>query len=172
MRRGQLKMGESFAVMVVFFILLAIGLIFYGSIKKSSLGEQAEETIDKQAIRLAQVASFLPELQCSFSDTIRENCFDLYKLQALANISQEPQIYLSYRMLFGNSRIVVEEVYPGEVDEHGDRIPKTWEIYDAALANQTNYTTKISTFIPLSLLNATVRPEAHAFGYLNVTIYG
>lgn len=132
--------------------------------KKTSIQEQQEESIDKQAIQLAQRAAFLPEVQCSYADVIRENCFDVYKLLALITVSQEEDAYLGYRKIFGNTRIVIEEIYPNH---------RTWELYDAALReNGENYTSVISTFIPVTLLNVSVRPEIHSFGYLNVTMYG
>lgn len=161
--RAQLKMGESFAVLVVFFILLGIGLIFYNAIQRSSVREQQEESLDKRAIQLAQAAAFLPEIQCSFADVVQENCIDLYKLMAFTQMARIDANYLSYRTLFGNSRIAVRELYPNS---------RSWEIYDAAQPGQTQYRTKISTFVPVALLDASVRPETYAFGYLNVTLYG
>ena len=176
MKRAQLKMGESFAVLVVFFILLAIGLIFYSTIQRTSVKEQQEESLDKKAIHLAQAATFLPEIQCSRNEEIAENCFDLYKLMAIVEVGRDPATYLSYRELFGNSRIQVQEVYPGvedPADPTGPRLQRVWDVYDAALPNETNqYTTRISTFIPIALKNESVRPETHSFGYLNVTLYG
>src|SRR3989344_750063 len=148
--RAQLKMGESFAVLVVFFILLGIGLIFYNVLQRSNVREQQEESMDKRAIQLAQTAAFLPELQCSFAEVVQENCIDLYKLRALAALAIQDEFALQYRILFGNSKIVVHALYPN---------PQAWEIYDAAQPGQTAYRTKISTFIPVALLNASMRPE-------------
>src|SRR3989344_8148462 len=104
--RAQIKMTESFAVLVIFFILLAIGLIFYGSVQRTLVGQQKEETIDKKAVELAQVIANAKEFQCSFDSIIDENCFDLYKIQAFSTMVGDQSVFLYYRRLFGSSTII------------------------------------------------------------------
>ncbi len=159
--KAQIKMTESFAVLVVFFILLAIGLVFYGSIQRSLIGQQKEENIDKKAVELAQVISNAKEFQCSFDGIVDENCFDLYKLGAFARMIQDQSAFLYYRKLFGTSTIIAHRVYPMPEEEY--------VLYDAPLPDAK---TKIATFIPLQLLNSSVgKDKIYAVGYLNITVY-
>lgn len=158
--KAQIKMTESFAVLVVFFILLAIGLVFYGSIQRTLIGQQREEMIDKKAVELSQVITNAKEFQCSSDAIVDENCFDMYKLQAFAEMIHDQDTFLHYRRLFGPSTIIAQVVYPAE---------ESYVLYDAPLPNAK---TKIATFVPLQLLNSSVgKDRIYAFGYLNITVY-
>lgn len=152
-------MGETIAVLVVFFILLAIAMMFFGGIQRTTIQQEIEENIDKKAIEIAQKVTFMPELQCSFEEVIKENCFDVYKVEALTLLTEQDQPFLFYRKDFGISRITVEQVYPHE---------KTWLVFNNT---PLNFTTSISAFIPLSLLNSSIHPKRYSFGFLNVTMY-
>lgn len=153
-------MGETFAVLVVFFILLAIAIMFFGGLQKTTVQQEIEESIDKKAVETAQKVMFMPELQCSFAEVIQENCLDVYKVHALSQrIEQNETAYLFYRKDFGFGKITVEQVYPTN---------RTWQIFES---EPSKVTTSISTFVPVSLLNSSTHPEYYSFGHLKVTLY-
>ncbi|MFC1723967.1 hypothetical protein ACFL0V_07565, partial [Nanoarchaeota archaeon] len=79
-RKAQIKMGETIAILFIFFILLVVGAVFYMNIARSSMKKDIQESYDLKAIELAQVISFLPEVQCTESNVVRASCFDLYKI--------------------------------------------------------------------------------------------
>lgn len=156
LKRAQIQMGESIAIMFIFFILVIFGFVFYANIVKTSTKLDIEENIQLKAISIAQKASFLPELQCSEENVRIENCIDILKLGAASYLLKENNIY--YYDIFESSKIWVEEVFP----ESG----KTWPLYNNTL---TDYRNKISTFIPMSLLNVT--SKKFNFGILVVEVY-
>ena len=78
-RKAQIQMGESVAILFIFFILVVFGFVFYMNVMRGSAKVQMEENIQLKAIGIAQKASFLPELQCSEENVRVENCIDLLK---------------------------------------------------------------------------------------------
>lgn len=148
-------MGESVAILFIFFILLIFGFVFYANVMRSSAKVELEENIQLKAIAIAQKASFLPELQCSEENVRKEDCIDLLKLESASSLLDSNNIY--YFDIFQFSKIYVEKIYPEQ---------QTWPLYDNTL---TNYTNKLSTFIPISLFNAT--SKNYNFGILVVETY-
>jgi hypothetical protein len=155
MRKSQIQMGESIAVLFIFFILVIFGFVFYMNVMKGSVKVEKEENIQLKAIGIAQKASFLPELQCSEENVRKESCIDLYKLEAVAGLLEENNIY--YYDVFEFSKIWVEGVFPEE---------GVWSLYNNPL---TEYNNKLSTFIPVSLFDATTKE--YDFGILVVETY-
>lgn len=150
-------MGESVAILFIFFILLIFGFVFYMNVMRGSSKVEIKENIQLKAIGIAQKVSFLPELQCSEENVRVEDCIDLYKLEAASKLLEENNIY--YYDIFEFSNISVERVFPPETR-------KVWPLYSNVL---TNYTNKLSTFIPLSLFDAI--EKKYDFGILVVEVY-
>jgi hypothetical protein len=148
-------MGESIAVLFIFFILLIFGFVFYSNIIQSSSKVETEENIQLKAVGVAQKSSFLPELQCSEENVRVEDCIDLLKLDATASVLEQNNIY--YYDMFEFSKIWVEEIFPQQ---------RTWELYEN---KPNNYKDQLSTFIPVSLFNATAKE--YYFGILAVEVY-
>ncbi len=152
-------MFETIAVLLIFFVLIGFGLIFYGRIQAGSFQEKQEENFELKAIQTAQLVSFLPELQCSSNNIIVDDCFDILKVEALSEfIEQNPNIRNEYYYdLFGFSSISIEQVYPSVV---------SWSIYERTTERTK---AKSSIMIPVSLYNASSR--AYNFGILTVAVY-
>jgi len=157
-KKSQIKMFETIAVLLIFFILVGFGLIFYGRIQASGFQATQEENFELKAIQTAQLVSFLPELQCSSNNIIVDDCFDILKVEALSEfIEQNPNIRNEYYYdLFGFSSITIEQVYPSEL---------SWKVYERTL---TGNKAKSSIKIPVSLYNASSR--AYDFGVLTVDV--
>lgn len=149
-------MGESVAILFIFFILLVFGFVFYMNVMKGSTKVEVEENIQLKTIGIAQRASFLPELQCSEENVRRENCIDIYKLEAASGLLKENNMH--YYDVFEFSNIQVQKKFPEP--------EKTWPLYNNTL---TEYKNRLSTFIPISLFNAT--SKKYDFGILIVEVY-
>lgn len=155
-KKSQIQMGESIAILFIFFILLIFGFVFYMNVMKSSAKVESEENIQLKAIGIAQKVSFLPELQCSEENVRAENCIDLYKLEAASKLLKINNIY--YYDIFESSRIRVDEIIP--------KSGKEWPLYNNTMQDYKN---RLSTFIPISLFNAT--SKKYNFGILVVDTY-
>ena len=121
MKKGQIRMSETVAVLFIFFVLVLFGLIFYFKYSKISIQEQHEEMLGKRAMEVTLISLFLPELICSRGEAEAEdNCFDLMKLRQ-ANKTFKDNFGDYYYNLFPYSRIQIGEIYPGN---------RSWVIYD------------------------------------------
>ena len=109
-KKAQMKMGENIAVLFVFFLIIAFGMIFYMRVLKHTSQTRDIENFELQSIKIAQLVNFLPELQCSSDNIVKDACIDLYKLQAFKDIVNKNQDY--YYNLFKFSKIEVDEIYP------------------------------------------------------------
>ena len=150
-------MGESVAILFIFFILIVFGFVFYMKILGSSAQVEIEENIQLRAVGVAQRVSFLPELQCSRDNVRKENCIDLIKLKHIDDIQDEHQLH--YFDLFGFSRITVQQLFPS-----GD---------DLVVYNNTpaSFNDKLSTFIPTSLYNPDPNSGDFGLGVLVVEVF-
>ncbi len=155
MAKAQIHMLETIAVLVIFFILLALGFVFYSKMSKSSVDVKEEESMQLNAIEIAQRASFLPELQCSENNVVKDNCLDRLKLEAAKKVMNENEIY--YFDKFSFSKISVSEIYPDE---------NSWVLYDRALED---YISKIQTNIPIIIFDPV--ENKNAFGVMKVELF-
>lgn len=153
-KKTQIQMGETIAVLFVFFILILIGLIFYVRIIKGSIEGEKDEASQLRAIGIAQRAMFLPELQCSEDNIIRDNCIDIWKLESAENLMKNNEIY--YYDLLEFSDVKVSQIYPAE---------KEWMVYSRKIESATKFTTNV----PISLFNPNTR--RYGFGVLTIETY-
>ena len=154
-KNAQIQMMETIAVLFIFFILVVMGFVFYAKILKGNLELQKEESVQLNAIEVAQRASSLPELQCSEDNIVSDNCIDLLKLEAASGIIQQNDVYYYDRLLF--SKITVNEIYPDDNE---------WNLYSRPLEDFSN---KITTSIPISLFNPI--QNKNAFGIMTVELF-
>lgn len=162
MKKAQMKMGENIAILLIFFIILGVVIIFYGVFKIGEVQETQREQFEKEAIRVALTATYLPELACTDDNHIVENCFDLEKaliMKDLINTSDE--YFLLYQNEFMNSKVSFEIIFP---EPTGERI-----IYNHPPAN---FTDMIPTFIPIAIKDPK-RPfgQQYSYGLLTVGVY-
>ena len=150
-------MGETIAILVIFFFLLIFGYSFYAGIQQYSFKKQIERNLDLRAIQVALKASFLPELQCSVKNNPIDNCFDVKKIEALIEMMMQDDIKSHYLGLFGASKLTINEISPGT---------STYIIFDAS---NTAASSIISTKIPISLYNPI--DSRYSFAVLTVEAY-
>jgi len=153
-------MFETIAVLLIFFILIAFGLIFYSKTQRDNIQNTGNEYFNLKAIQTAQLVSFLPELQCTSptsANIIGDDCFDAFKIIALKDIIENNQKIKNYYFdIFGPSKITVEQIYP---------TGKKWVIYNNSLGKSS----KSLLQIPVLIYNASSRENY--FGVLNINVY-
>ena len=157
MKKAQIKMTETIAVLFVFLVLIVFGMIFYFQFQRSSLEQREAEIAGERAISTALQAAFLPELRCSKGENIPvRDCIDLYKLNfSKAKMEDEIDYYFD---IFGYANISVKKLYPGPEEE--------WVLYDNP---KPDFRRKARTPIPVSIFEP-VKREFY-FGVLNVEVY-
>ena len=158
--KGQVQMGETIAVLLVFFILVLIGFVFYTKIAKSNIEAEQDEQRQLKAIEVAQKASFLPEVQCSEENIITDNCIDFEKLNAAKDIVKDNG--LQYFDILGFSNITIFEIYPGSA-EFG---PGGISVYERPLGN---FTSKSVTNVPIAIFYP--KERKHHFAVMKVEVY-
>ncbi|HJN56359.1 MAG: hypothetical protein QF436_03160 [Candidatus Woesearchaeota archaeon] len=154
-KKSQVQMMETIAVLFIFFVLIILGFVFYAKVLKGNIEIETEESVQLNAIKIAQRASFLPELQCSEENIVSDNCIDIIKLEAASAIMEENEIHYYDRLSF--SKITIKEVYPDENE---------WMLYDRPL---DDYSNKITTNIPISLLDPIL--NTNSFGIISVETF-
>ena len=152
-KKSQIQIGETIAVLFVFFILIVLGFIFYGRVLLSNLQTQKEEFTQLHSVGVAQKAMFLPELQCS-EDIVEEitGCADILKINASQDIISQNSRY--YYDMFEYSNITIKQIYPEENE---------WIIYSRKIENFEN---RLVTNVPISLYDPIKR--RYGFGVLTV----
>ncbi|MFQ5475144.1 MAG: hypothetical protein ACE5DM_04875 [Candidatus Nanoarchaeia archaeon] len=156
-RKAQVRMGETIAILFIFFLLLVVGAVFYVKIKAVSVSRDISEFRDVRAVELSQTISFLPEFQCTEVNVVEPGCFDIYKLMAMEKVSQEPEHKAFYLRELGQVLIEVIKIYPSG----GVIVPYNNSPGNFSLASQSN--------VPVALFN--VSSGQYYFGVLRITTY-
>ena len=162
MKKAQIQTMETIAVLFIFFILIGLGLIFYGSYQKGKVNTKLVEIQSSKSIRLAQTVLNLPELASTRKGVSGSYVVDELKLDSLKYVIDNNQElrYGLYQQKFGNSKIVVKKIYP---------TTQEWIIYDNPLEEIKS---QYSFFIPISIYDPLNLPSGkHSFGLLEVTYY-
>jgi len=113
-KKGQVKMFETVAVLVVFFFLIAISLVFFFVFQQAETEKTVQKEFQRRAIETAQRMATLPELDCVKTGIQIENCFDALKVTAFAQVMQDggPATAQDYFPILGFSTISVQQLYP------------------------------------------------------------
>jgi len=162
-KKSQIQIGETIAVLFVFFILVVIGFIFYSKIIRGTIEVEKDELSQLQSIGVAQKIMFLPELQCSEDGIIIDNCIDLAKLRAVTeNKLMKSDLY--YFDLLEFSDVSVLQIYPQEPVLCGTS--RACAPYSKPL---TDFKNKFETNVPIDLYDSSAKK--HSFGLMTITTY-
>jgi hypothetical protein len=105
-----MQLGEIIIVMVIFFFILALGIVFF---TQFALGEARKEQSTLDDLNLAETAkaiASLPELHCSQGGDEALYCIDYYKAEAFsAAVRDDP---LHYANVFAGYKVDVKCIYP------------------------------------------------------------
>ena len=151
-RKSQIQIGETIAVLFVFFILIIVGFMFYVKVIKGNIELEKDELSQLMSIGIAQRVMFLPEVQCSEDNIIIDNCIDILKLDAAQKLMKENEVYYYDLLEFSDGSVL--QIYPTEAK---------WGIYSRKTEDFRN---KFLTNVPISLYDPTARK--HGFGVLSV----
>ncbi len=154
-KKSQIQMGETIAVLFVFFIFIIIGFVFYVRVIKGNIDLEREESAQLRSVGIAQRVMFFPELQCSEDNIVIENCIDILKLEAAQSLMQQNELY--YYDLLEFSNVSLLQIYPREEYK---------EIYSRKI---DNFKDKFVTNVPVSLYNPATK--RHSFGILTVETF-
>ena len=153
--RSQIKMFETIAILMVFFILLLFGFMFYTRIIKGTQTEELETSFILNAIEISEKIEFMPEITCSQDNIPEKGCVDILKLESADAVIDENR--LDYFDALGYSKIHITEIYPGSEE---------WILYDFP---KTQDTGKVAIPFPVSIYDP--RTDEYAFGALYIDIY-
>ncbi len=162
MKKAQIKMFETVGVLVVFFFLLAAGAAFYFGAQKSSLQKEIALSNEKFAFQTSQKIFHLPELDCSFLTTRKENCIDKIKAKDFANMLRNEDVLVDYFGDFGFSSVKVRQAWPSGDPE----FIAGFTIYDNPMPD---YNDKIVSITPALLFDPWL--DQYSFGIIEVAVY-
>lgn len=152
-KKAQLRIFETVSVLFVSFILLGMGMIFYGNQNQKSVEREIEKNVELRALNIAEQIQSMPELQCSTSNIITERCFEKVKLEKLNELQPKPD----YFSAFGFSEAYVDEIYPAT---------QQWKIHEN---KKDNFKSKITIQIPVTITDTAAKQNK--FGILTVGAY-
>lgn len=169
-KHAQIKMFETIAVLIIFFILLAAGFAFYSNFERYSLQNEQLREESKSAIEIAQRAALVPEFICS-REVVIENCFDLYKIQVFADTlnqsSTSERMY--YFHIFGLSNITLT-VYPlREYNRSSYELPSSGQTFSLYENIPAQFTSKSVLFYPIVVYEPIY--SINHFGILQIEVY-
>ncbi len=161
--KAQIKMIETIGVLVVFFILILFGVVFYAQYQKASIREQKDAVVVKRAVTTSLKTFYLPELRCTKAfDVSFTACVDIHKAEIFKdNINED---YNFYTNIFGKSHIYLQNLMKNETIQFYNGTPAEW-------------TKKIPIKFPVSIYDATAPGTCGDiigvcdFGVLNVDVY-
>ncbi|MBI2124888.1 hypothetical protein HYT92_03795 [Candidatus Pacearchaeota archaeon] len=151
-KKSQIQIFETIAVLFIFFILVGIGAIFYVRIHKSNLESTKFGYSQSKSVTIAQRAMFLPELQCSEDNIIRDSCIDIWKLKVAEIIMNEDKNKIYYFDLLEFSEVNITQVYPVSTS------PQKWRVYSNKIGKPGS---SFITYVPISLYD----PATRNYGY-------
>ncbi len=158
-------MFETTMVLLIFFIIVGFGLIFYSNYMHQQAEKSKKQAEDLNAIDVALVAMNLPEIACTVSSVlnngivIKPGCVDMSKVKAFSDyLANNPNDYGSYyfdRLQY--SKIMLNEIYPEK---------KAFVVYSHSGLKQNEHNS--SFYVPVSMYWP--EKDSYSFGIMEVTL--
>ncbi|MFT4311720.1 MAG: hypothetical protein ACMXYF_00640 [Candidatus Woesearchaeota archaeon] len=161
MKKAQIRMFESIAVLILFFFLVAIGLGFYGNIQQAQMEQSRDQLLNLRTIKIANMVAGMPELSCTQEGVKTSACVDFIKAEQMASTPFQATL-LDY-IEFDNAKIELYEFIE-------DDFEPVVTILDRA---PTEFRAAIPSRVPVTIYRP-VPGSSHGtydFGYLEVTTY-
>ncbi|MFT4326123.1 MAG: hypothetical protein ACMXYK_01340 [Candidatus Woesearchaeota archaeon] len=112
-KKGQIKIFESIAVLVIFVFLVAIGISFYTNMQMNQLDRVRTSFSRLDAVKTSVVLSNMPEIACSNEGVIEVTCKDLYKVLAWQELTDTDVRFIDYYFRhLGQSLVEIQMIYP------------------------------------------------------------
>lgn len=151
---AQIKLGETIAVMVIFFFLLIFGMTFYARIQQASLEREAVRQLKMRSVQVTLKATSMAELQYG----LEEGTLDLLKVISFEKaVRSSDDFRLYYFDVFGYSEIYLHQTFPESAN---------YSIY-TNLPGNTSFYQLIET--PVAIFNAT--SGRYTFGILGAKVF-
>lgn len=156
-------MTETILVLIIFFILLVLGVVFYVKVAGVTSTRKGQELFEVRAVELAHIINQLPELQCSKNAVEKADCIDFLKLKTLKTLINDYKPY--YLERFGKSKTNITIVYPLE-----NRTKFKNGLYEDTLYDftQPDAQQSLPFFRPITLYDA--KTDEFYFGYLQIEV--
>lgn len=121
-------MTETIGVLVVFFIIVLFGIIFYAQYQKGAIQEQKEAAVAKRAVATSLKTFYLPETRCTRGEDIAISaCIDIHKAEIFKEKLKDNENYNYYANIFGKSHIYLENIiHPQNSVEVYNGTPAKW----------------------------------------------
>lgn len=161
-KKTQIRLTESIAVLIIFFILVGLGISFYAKYRTYAFENQKEEALQARAIVTTLKALFLPELICSRGEAEpEENCVDMLKARHFQELLGE-HFNDYYFDVFSYANITLFSLYPQQ---------EKWQIY--AHPKEDNEHSEVTHFVVVlrDELAGEKAVPAYGFGYMQVEVY-
>src|SRR3989338_9003607 len=158
-RKSQLKIGETIFVLMIFFILVTIGAVFYVKIQSISAGDEQKKQLELHTLKIAQQVKSLPELVCTQAAIEEFDCIDKLKFEAFKNrletqdTPSNKNFKKYYDSIFLNVKISIKEVYPTYTPppENAEEVDVTIEQKDNLFDNMLKHAkSSNSMFLPIT----------------------
>ncbi len=143
--------------MIIFFILLTGGLVFYARISSYTSTQQQEENQKLNAMSIEQRIRHLSEISCTNDAVVIFDCYDLSKIHALQQIIPYHTPYYQ-SVIFKNARVTITSVYPTQ-----DQILLFEPVETRNSVRNQPFRTPVTLYDPLS--------DTTNFGYITAEVY-
>ena len=165
MKKAQIRMTETIAVLFIFFVLILFGIIFYAQYSVVAAKQKQNQVFAQNAIEITTKALFLPELLCGKGDAEPEDfCLDVLKLKHVNQILDD-NIGKYYFDIFGYGNISVQEIYPSD---------KSYQIYYKEKSADSVKAPSKESFFVVSLRDETageLSKTAYGIGLMKVEVF-
>lgn len=99
--KGQIQIGETVAVLLVFIIIMVFGLYWFSTASSASVSGERAELARMELIEITKSVMNLPELQCSVAGTPDATCLDEERVRAFNQLIRSDQAFEEhYRSAF------------------------------------------------------------------------
>jgi len=164
-RKAQVKFGETFAIIILVYIILMIGMIWYNNINTKNINEMSEESLKQRSFEKYYYIMNSDLLHKTEQGDVDEE-FDLAALRAFANYTNGNQKEYIRKQL--GEALVTVKLYDRNLEEIEEQIVLYNNTYDPNLQSKIKNEIVFKALIPVV---DTVEKRTN-LGILSVIIYG
>jgi len=152
---------ETIAVLFIFFVLLMFSIIFYIGYSRGRAELSLSEYHQAKSIQIAEKIHDMAELRDTRQGIATINCFDVFKVEAFSLLMEEDESLKQgiYQERFGDSLIIIHQVYPDE---------KEWVLYNNS---KPSFRYSYPYFIPKCIFDPLKQEQGYSLGLLEVVYY-
>ena len=143
-KKGQLEMGITLMVIIIFMVLLIASLILYFRFTYTQIEENKATVLDQKFNSLLSVIIGLPEFRCS-KGGVESECLDASKLSAVNEVIAANVDY--YGNVFGEAEGIWVEI-PDETGNNDYYNSNLFIIYGEKDGKGAIYAVPVSVFYP------------------------